>query len=88
MFVYLVYVEYNFSHLNIFISMNLVKGPVHSEGAVVPSVVHEDLEVVGFGEQQEEVHTVVALIEVVIEPLQALEEEAFLEVSSSWSRFF
>lgn len=68
--------------------MNLVKGPVHSEGAIVPSVVHEDLEVVDFEEQQEEVHIVVALIEVVIELLQALEEEAFLGVSSRSSELF
>lgn len=68
--------------------MNLEKGPVHSEGAVVPSVVHEDLEVVDFEEQQEEVHIVVALIEVVIELLQALEEEAFLGVSSRSSELF
>lgn len=63
--------------------MNLVKGPVHSEVAIVPSVAHEDLEAVGFGEHQEEVHTVVVLTEAVIELHQALEEEACLEVSCS-----
>ena len=65
----------------IFIRMSLVKDLVHSGEVIDLFVVHEDLEVVDFEEQQEETVVVPIEVVVVIELLQAPEEEAILVVS-------